>query len=41
MNDIVDKPWRFKPGQSGNPTGRPPGARGRFSEAFVNDVATT
>ena len=23
----VDKPWQFKPGQSGNPDGRPKGAR--------------
>jgi hypothetical protein len=21
------KPWQFKPGQSGNPSGKPPGAR--------------
>jgi hypothetical protein len=28
-------PWQ--PGQSGNPVGRPKGARSRFSEKFVND----
>lgn len=27
----------FKPGQSGNPAGRPKGARSRFSEAFLDD----
>lgn len=28
-------PWQ--PGQSGNPAGRPKGARNRFSEKFIND----
>jgi hypothetical protein len=27
----------FKPGQSGNPAGRPKGSRHRFSERFVGD----
>ena len=27
----------WKPGVSGNPAGRPPGARNRFSEQYVND----
>jgi hypothetical protein len=31
------KPW--KPGQSGNPLGRPVGSRTAFSEAFFRDVA--
>jgi hypothetical protein len=28
----------FKPGVSGNPTGRPKGARSKFSEAFIQDL---
>src|SRR5258707_1495250 len=28
---------RFKPGQSGNPTGRPKGSRNRLSERFIAD----
>jgi hypothetical protein len=28
----------WKPGQSGNPAGRPPGARNRLSEAFLRDM---
>jgi len=31
----------FQPGQSGNPDGRPPGARGRFTEQFYRDLAAT
>ncbi len=30
---------RFKPGQSGNPKGRPKGARSRLSEAFLQELA--
>jgi hypothetical protein len=30
---------RWKPGQSGNPTGSMPGARHRFSRAFLEDLA--
>jgi hypothetical protein len=30
----------WSPGQSGNPHGRPVGARGRFSERFVTDLTT-
>ncbi len=33
------KPWQFQPGQSGNPAGKPPGARHRFSRAFLEDLA--
>lgn len=29
---------QFKPGQSGNPAGRPKGARTKLSEAFVADL---
>ena len=29
----------FKPGKSGNPTGRPTGARAKFSEAFIKALA--
>jgi hypothetical protein len=32
------KPWLWKPGQSGNVNGRPPGARQQFSEAFLRDL---
>jgi hypothetical protein len=31
---------KWAPGASGNPAGRPVGARNRFAEAFVGDVAT-
>ena len=31
------KPW--KPGQSGNPAGKPPGARHAFSQGFIRDFA--
>lgn len=32
------KPWQFKPGQSGNPKGRPRGARQRLGERFLTDM---
>ena len=39
MEDGVNKQVasRWKPGQSGNPLGRPAGSRSKFSEAFVTD----
>jgi hypothetical protein len=44
MSDGADTPGKtnklmapWQPGQSGNPAGRPKGARSRFSEKFVND----
>jgi Family of unknown function (DUF5681) len=30
----------FAPGQSGNPAGRPKGARSKFSELFISDLHT-
>jgi hypothetical protein len=30
----TEKPWRFEPGKSGNPTGRPPGQRNRSTMAI-------
>jgi hypothetical protein len=30
-----NKPWLFKPGQSGNPAGRPKGSRHKLGEDFV------
>ena len=32
------KPWLFKPGQSGNPTGRPKGSRNKLAENFLADA---
>ena len=36
--DAQQKPWHFKPGQSGNPAGRPKGSRNKLSEDFLADV---
>ena len=32
------KPWLFKPGQSGNPAGRPKGSRNKLGEDFLADT---
>jgi hypothetical protein len=37
--DEQQKPWLFKPGQSGNPEGRPTGSRNRFAQDFVSAFA--
>ena len=39
MQSVAKKKNAWQPGQSGNPAGRPLGARNRFSEAFVGDIA--
>jgi hypothetical protein len=36
--DAQQKAWLFKPGQSGNPTGRPKGSRSKLSNDFLTDA---
>jgi hypothetical protein len=36
---MAGKGRRFTPGQSGNPSGRPPGSRNRLSESFIDALA--
>lgn len=33
-------PWKWKPGQSGNPKGRPQNAKQKLSDAFLADMLT-
>jgi Family of unknown function (DUF5681) len=42
MPETTDKKQdtRFKPGQSGNPAGRPKGSRNKYSEHYIADIAS-
>lgn len=35
---LNDKPWQFKPGQSGNPSGRVKGSRNKLGEDFLKTL---
>jgi len=39
MNTRLQTAGRWRPGQSGNPAGRPIGTRNKFSEKFVHDIS--
>jgi hypothetical protein len=41
QNEMTRHAGQWKPGQSGNPDGRPAGTRSKFSEAFYRDLAAT
>lgn len=36
---VEQKPWQFKPGQSGNPAGRAKGSRNKLGQAFVEALS--
>ena len=38
MGAVQLKPFQFRPGQSGNPAGRPVGARQKLEELFIADL---
>jgi Family of unknown function (DUF5681) len=40
-NELERRKGGWRPGESGNPAGRPIGTRNKFSEQFLSDVAAT